>query len=187
MQAMRIIRPIFFHLLMLICILLIHSCKADSNKSLIDGLEITPVSNNYHDTSNRYIEVINEMTKDGSVCWSEGFTGKKSLQWVRYEWLSKNASDKQLLELMNNTNAHMRAYAFLSLKNRPGINLKAIVLEHLNDSSSFSWINGCLGEEKQVNSFCLEECSALFSRKELSQYRNTISKGSDIYISSPKK
>ena len=187
MQAMRLNRPIFLYLLLLICSFLLHSCQADSNKALIDGLEITPVSNNYHDTSNRYVEVITEMTKDGSICWSEGFTGKKSFQWIRYEWLSKNASDKQLLELMNNPNAHMRAYAFLGLKDRPDINLKSIVLEHLNDSSSFSCINGCFGEEKRVNSFCLEECSALFSRKELSQYRNMISKGSDIYISIPKK
>lgn len=184
MQAMQLAKLILFHSMFLSGILFLNSCQSD-DRSFFDELEPIPISSNYHDTSNRFTEVLSEMIKNGSVCWSEAFTGKKSLQWTRYEWLSKNASDSQLLDLMNNPNTHIRVYAFLSLKDRHHTSLKRVIIAQINDTSSFSWVNGCFGEEKRINSFCLEECSGLFTRKELSKYRNIISKWSDIYVTIP--
>jgi len=187
MQAMPSIRYITFLTLSLCYLCMITSCQNKGNKSLIDNIEIdtTKLASADESISSKYIEVVNLIAQDQDVQWSESFTGEKSKQWIRYEWLSKNATNDQLFELMNSKFPNVRAYAFLCLKSRPTINLKPIILEHLKDSSSFIWGNGCFGEEKQINSFFLEECSGLFSRKELRQYRNIISKGSDTYITIP--
>ncbi len=189
MQAMPSIRYIHFFVLSLCYLGMTTSCQTQSNKSLTNDIEIdtTKFTSTDEPPSSKYMKVVNLMAQAQDVRWSESFTGEKSEQWSRYEWLSKNATNEQLLELMRSKFPNVRVYAFLSLKDRPKINLKPIILERLNDSSSFVWVNGCLGEEKRINSFCLEECSGLFSRKELNQYRNIISKGSDIYITIPQQ
>ena len=175
-KAMALIRYILVWLTLLVSITTLFSCKTDENKLLIDGLKIDniPLGSNL-DTSNLFANIVNEIAQENDVRWTESFTGKKSLQWIRYEWLSKNASDKQLMELMNGKNANLRAYAFLSLKDRPNIDLKSIVLDHLKDTSYFTESWGCLGNTKIINEFCFEQCTGHFSKAELKKYRQLIS------------
>jgi len=105
-----------------------------------------------------------------------GFGAINSPQYLRYVWLSENATTSQLLELLNNPSAVVRVYAFWALKTRNYPNIKKIVLDHLDDTLSFFLQQGCDQYDLRVNVYLLKLSRNLFTDAEFEKHLTLISK-----------
>jgi hypothetical protein len=179
MQAMPSIKNIILFLPTLFILCLISACNNSESNSLIGGLEI-PSNNVNKDDSLSRTELDSmfesEMSQYNEIRWTDGYTGKESVQSIRYNWFSNWATNEELLHLVNSKNTNTKVYAFMALKNRSNVDLKPIILRHLRDTCSFVETYGCIGySKKRVNSYFFEGSPSRFTKNEILKYRNLIS------------
>jgi len=174
MQAMRHFITVILCSALLTGILCFSFRKTNENSNLLAGLEVLSPIVSGIDTVDKFKSVISQMEQEDEVRWTESFTGEKSSQQKRFEWLTRFASVDQLTKLLENKYPHMRVYAFLCLKNRNNIDLKSLVLKHLNDNSFFKESQGCFGDIEIINHYFLEETTGRFSKTELAKYRKIV-------------
>src|SRR5436305_7843741 len=107
-------------ILMLIIFVALFACKNNQDK-----LSSTPLS-----------EIIKDIAKENVLMGPMvGIAGVRPRQWERYETMQSKATDKELLELTNDTNKVVRSYAFHALAERGTTDLFPIVLQHLSDTA----------------------------------------------------
>lgn len=99
-----------------------------------------------------------------------GVGGIRSKQYQRLEWLSKYPSEKELLALVSHKNNNVKVYAFWALANRKSPAIKSILEEHLHDSSTISYMAGCIISDKRLNLFLLNKASPTLSNTEKEGY-----------------
>lgn len=96
--------------------------------------------------------------------------GAPSEQYKRFKMLCNKASDKELLQLTNDTNAVVRCYAFEGLSKRKVMFMESVLKEHLNDTASVKTQFGCLGTPEEVNLIFLSIASSYLSKAAIDKY-----------------
>ena len=123
------------------------------------------------------ITVVNQIASYPRVCSNVGgFGAVNPPQYLRYIWLSENATSYQLLELLNDPNPIIKVYAFWALKARNHPNIKKIVLDHISDTLSFELQEGCDLYLLNINLYFLKVTRNLFSNTEFEKCITVISK-----------
>lgn len=101
-----------------------------------------------------------------------GIGGTPSEQYNRFKMLCNKASDEDLLQLVNDTNAVMRCYAFLGLSQRNMMCMESVLKEHLNDTTSVNTQFGCIGMSEEVNCIFLSIASSYLGEAAINKYRS---------------
>ncbi len=73
-----------------------------------------------------------------------GYVGTRPKQWDRYEKLKKEATNEELILLIEHKNAVVRCYSFDALAYRKGIDIFPILIKHLSDTAEVATFFGCL-------------------------------------------
>jgi len=83
--------------------------------------------------------------------------GNQSTQYKRYLQLVRQATTRELVQLTNHKSPIIRAYTFWALGKREYKSMiPDIIDKHLNDKESFTYVNGCMKETEQINTFYLQ-------------------------------
>jgi len=109
-------------------------------------------------------------------CAAVGMGGIKTEQYNRFLWLKSFATEKELIDLTNDENGNVKAYAYWALTDRNYSNSKVILEKHLNDTTSFSYSSGCLEQTKFINLFYLSCFSNKLNAYQIGEYKRKISK-----------
>ena len=83
--------------------------------------------------------------------------GEPFASWAHFCNLRDNASDKQLLKLLKDTNAVVKGYSFMVLCGRKNINIYKILLKHLSDNQIISWADTDVGKIEKIGDFFIHE------------------------------
>ncbi len=84
-----------------------------------------------------------------------GYAGIKSDIYLCFERLVELATSEELIFLTDHKTPSVRAYAFWALSKKRNPIVKEIMMNHLNDTGTFSYMSGCSISEEQVNQFYL--------------------------------
>jgi hypothetical protein len=158
----------------------LQSCEQRENYSLLKNVEIPDtsslkVSRSLKQTNTDLVDEIASCNRVDSKF--TGYSGTTSEQYLRFERLSKYATTDELTKLLNNKSAVVRVYAFWALQDRKNINLKRIILEHIQDTLSFASLQGCMGSHSYVNlHFLAYGKYCCLSEKEFKYYMQVVSK-----------
>lgn len=99
------------------------------------------------------IKEVKRMEKGVIDAEAVGFSGSKTKQYERFEYLLKNAKDEEFVELTKYNNPVVRGYAFGGLAKRKSPRIKEIILYHLRDTSKITYWSGCIPMELPLNEF----------------------------------
>jgi len=171
--------------IILVCILItlilgLQSCEQRENYSLLKNIEIPDTSSLKASSSLKLsnADLVDEIASYNRVDSKfTGYGGTTSEQYLRFERLSKYATTNELIELLNNKSAVVRVYAFWGLQDRKNINLKRIILEHIQDTLSFASLQGCIGSHSYINFYFLTYGKyCCLSEKEFKYYKKVVSR-----------
>ena len=113
---------------------------------------------------------------------SIGIAGVPSEQYKRFIMLCDKASDQELLQLTNDTNAIVRCYAFEGLSQRNVMYMESVLRDHLNDTAKVETLSGCLGMPGQVNLIFISTASPYLTESAINKYRSVAKyKNADIF------
>jgi hypothetical protein len=129
--------------LILIFILII-SCKPGKKSQKLVQVKIRPSIQVLVDSIEKY----NQLTSSGV-----GYAGVKTVQWERYEKLSKAASLPELRQLTHHKNTVVRCYSFNALAARKDSAIFNILLDHLHDTARVSTFIGCIISKRKVGDY----------------------------------
>jgi hypothetical protein len=159
------------------------SCNSKRDRLSISDLEIPDSSTAKENIIVRqgYLEnVIGQISAYPSVdCAAVDIGGVETEQYKRFLWLKRFTTEQELIELTKYDNGKVKAYAFWALADRNYPNCKAILEQHLKDTTSFQFSSGCLGNTKFINLFYLSCLSSKLSDNEIALYKKEISKSFD--------
>ena len=85
-----------------------------------------------------------------------GFAGLTSEQYKRFYFLTQQATDNELLALVEHENPKVRAYAFWALAKQQYKDIKSVLDRHMDDTASFEFFSGCIQGTQRVNYFMLD-------------------------------
>ncbi len=88
-----------------------------------------------------------------------GVGGTPSKQWKRFEWLTANASDSELVRLTGYKNPIVKCYAFKAIQERGKIDALTVLLKNISDSTRFETMSGCIIGEEIVADYFLANYS----------------------------
>ncbi|MEP7254273.1 MAG: hypothetical protein ABI666_00785 [Ferruginibacter sp.] len=168
------------------------SCHSNKKES-VEGFYEPGVNQN--DT----VKFVLDLQKDSVVIWNPdllaahiadcnqldasavGFAGMKTEQYMRYEKLSKFASDSVLIRLTDYGNPVVRVYAFWALHHRNSASVITIFKRHITDKEEVKSFSGCIQSNSAVNKSmlaCLRpykgDKSISLSRREFKKYLKII-------------
>ena len=110
---------------------------------------INPVPQPYN---TKAVSLIDDIANDGELYVStRGFSGVKSQQYKRYEWIKQSASDGLLVRLTDHKSPVVRIYAYWALRERGSDMLGSISIKHKNDTAKIDIQNGCDVSSVSVN------------------------------------
>lgn len=81
------------------------------------------------------------------------YEGMRPAQYDNFTELQKQATEDELLELVNHPNGVVRSYAFWALSYKTSTNLLPIVIKHISDTASVTTQFGCIRSREQVGDF----------------------------------
>jgi hypothetical protein len=119
--------------------------QIDSHKT--ESVKIRPTIQILVDSIAKY----NQLTGSGV-----GYAGVRTVQWDRYEKLSKAATLPELRKLTDHKNPVVRCYAFDALTARKDTNAFNILLTHLHDTAKVSTFFGCIISEEMAGDYFLD-------------------------------
>lgn len=131
----------------------------------------------YGDSTNKrpFRKIVNQIafhpTVDGRAV---GIGGMQSEQYRRFLWLEQNATEEELIQLTDNSNANVKVYAFMALCNRNSSACKQIFEKHIEDKSQFHQYAGCMQMPEQVNVFFFNYLSDKLSQKEIAMFKTKL-------------
>jgi hypothetical protein len=125
---------------------LLLSCHQTTSPGKIILVKIRPVIQTIVDSIAKYNQL------NGSAV---GYAGVRTIQWDRYEKLSKTATLAELRELTHHENAVVRCYAYDALTTRKDTTAFTILLTHLHDTATVSTLIGCVVSGEQVGDYFL--------------------------------
>lgn len=110
--------------------------------------------------------------------------GKPFVSWGHFGNLRDNATNKQLLKLLNDSSAVVKGYSFLALCERKNFNIYNILLDHLTDNQEISWLNTDYGRIQKVGDFFINEAinRKLISKKQKEKLQQKILNNTDILL-----
>ena len=85
-----------------------------------------------------------------------GIAGARPEQWDRYLALCHKATDTEIINLTNHTNAVVRCYAFDCMLQRKNLDFFNTLLLHLIDTAEVHTLYGCLGGREMVGDYFLQ-------------------------------
>ena len=88
--------------------------------------------------------------------------------------LCNKASDEDLLQLVSDTNAVMRCYAFEGLAERKVMYMQSVLKEHLDDTAYVETQSGCISMPLHVNDAFVSIASSYLSESAIEKYRSLI-------------
>ena len=129
---------------------------------------------------------VNEMRKmrDLQISPISNWDGKPLVSWGHFCNLRDNATDEQLLRLLNDTSAVVKGYSFLILCERKNRNIYKIVKQHLTDNQEISWLNTDYGRIQRIGDFFINEAidRKLISEKQKKKLQQKILNNTDILL-----
>lgn len=110
--------------------------------------------------------------------------GKPFVSWGHFGNLRDNATNKQLLKLLNDSSAVVKGYSFLALCERKNFNIYNILLDHLTDNQKISWFDTDVGEVQRIGDFFINEAihRKLISEKQKEKLQQKILNNTDILL-----
>ncbi|MEO6850354.1 MAG: hypothetical protein ABI203_06335, partial [Mucilaginibacter sp.] len=135
-----------FSIVLMELLLILGSCNQPHSKGKIRHVKIRPVINIIVDSIAQY----NQLNSSGV-----GYAGIRTVQWDRYEKLSKTATLPELRELTNHKNSVVRCYAFDALTDRKDTAAFNILLGHLQDTAMVSTFIGCMISKERTGDYFL--------------------------------
>ena len=85
-----------------------------------------------------------------------GIAGIKTPQFERFEYLYTNATEGELIELMDYPNGVLKGYAFWALAKMRSESLERIIENHIDDTDTITSQSGCLMFSYPVIDFMIE-------------------------------
>jgi hypothetical protein len=174
MPAMTSTQNILFCLTLTVCSSLFTSCNSKQGGSKIQD----STDNSYAILRAAFLEkTIRDISLYSTVdCAAVGFGGVQSEQYKRFLLVKKIASDQELVQLTQTSNGNVKAYAFQALVDRNYSDCSSVFQQHLNDTTSFQYLSGCIGSTKFINLFYLSCLSNKLSDAAIAVYKTEISK-----------
>jgi hypothetical protein len=163
---------------LIIYIIIIPSCKHKEDKYSFTATEITEIlaANNDSTGKRPFKKIINQIAVypavDGSAV---GIAGMQSEQYRRFLWLKQNATEEELIQLTDNSNANVKVYAFMALCERNSPVCKEIYERHIADKAQFYKYGGCIQMPEYVNVFYLDYLSRILNPEEVARYKKELS------------
>ena len=122
---------------------------------LVIGCKIGATTKN-SDIRTNISEIVAGIAKDNCLNTEYvGFVGHRTPQWDRFEKLSTEATDEELIKLTNNYNSVVKCYAFWALAKRKNANAFAIFVKHINDTESVTTFRDCIKSSERTGDFFL--------------------------------
>lgn len=85
-----------------------------------------------------------------------GIAGIKTPQFKRFEYLSANATESELIKLMEHPNGVVRGYTFWALAKMQSESIEEIIENHISDTDNILSQSGCLMFSYLVIDFMIE-------------------------------
>jgi hypothetical protein len=126
--------------------LLFVSCKQTNSEKKVEPVKIRPEIQIIVDSIAKY----NQLNSS-----AVGYAGIRTVQWGRYEKLSKIATLPELRALTHYKNAVVRCYAYDALTMRKDTTAFSTLLAHLHDSAKVSTFFGCVISEEITGDYFL--------------------------------
>lgn len=177
LSTMNLSRNIPFCFLLIACISLSVACNSKhDNTEIQDSATYVGLRSGYLEKLVR--DIAQYSTVDAAAA-AVGFGGVQSGQYELFLMLRKIATNEELIQLTTSSNANVKAYAFKALADRDYPNCRLLLQQHLNDTTSFQYLSGCIGSTLSVNAFYLSCLSGKLSKAEIASYETQISNRSD--------
>ncbi|MBS7563806.1 hypothetical protein KHS38_05270 [Mucilaginibacter sp. Bleaf8] len=125
---------------------LLMACQYNVGSKQKQKLQLRPAIQRIVDSMAKY----NQVNSSGV-----GEAGVRTVQWTRYEQLSKTATLPELRALTNHKNPVVRCYALDALSARNDTATFSIVLAHLHDTARVSTFMGCIINSYLVGDYFL--------------------------------
>lgn len=137
--------------------------------------------------SPKLTRLIQEIAKENTITGSAvGFSGETPEQWKRFEKLTEIASNKELINLTDNSNGTVRCYAFHALCLRNDSSCFSILLDHLTDNEYVYTFFGCIQDGEPAGDYFFDCCYVGFNENSFKLTDRQIEIVDSILIFNPK-
>src|SRR5689334_6569556 len=123
-------------------VIILLACKG-KQEGISSGREALKALGLVHDTFSLKALVVDIAKTNVLMGGAVGIEGRRPEQWDRFDLLRVKATDKELIDLTDDTNAVVRCYAFQALAAKNYVDVYPIVLCHLSDTTTVHTLNGC--------------------------------------------
>ncbi len=112
------------------------------------------------------IDTIKLIEDNGSVTSGVvGINAKTPQQWHRRKWLIKNASEEELMKLINYPNGAVKATAYEGLIRKSNLDNYDLIIQALNDTTTFfNYKSGCIGMPMMIGEYLVENVISISDR-----------------------
>jgi hypothetical protein len=103
------------------------------------------------------IDTVKEIANDNILMSAAvGIAGIKPVQYERFEFLYKTATEDELLELMDYPNGVVRGYTVWALAKIKSDRLEEVIKNHISDTTTITSQSGCMLFSYPVIDFMIE-------------------------------
>ena len=125
------------------------------------GSNVDPLKCHYNfsadDIRQEIIDTVKEIANENMLLSAGvGIAGIKTPQYERFEYLFTNATESELIELMDYPNGVVKGYTFWALAKMKSDSLEWIIENHIGDTDTILSQSGCLMFSYPVIDFMIE-------------------------------